>query len=65
MPLSINLLILGFKNQFMSILCQKKIKRRTANTIVSSPNPKQWPMDHTSDLIKLHLIYMYDIVSRA
>ena len=31
----------------------KNIKRHTAHTIVSEPNPKQWIIVHTSDLIMI------------
>ena len=31
----------------------KNIDRHTAHSIVSWPNPKQWQMDHTSDLMMI------------
>ena len=40
--------ILGYTGQG-----HKNIKRHTAHTIVSSPNPKQWIIDHTSDLMMI------------
>ena len=35
------------------IVCHKNIKRHTAHTIVSWPNPKQWIIVHTSDLMMI------------
>ena len=34
-------------------LCHKNIERHTARTIVSWPNPKQWVIVHTSDLMMI------------
>ena len=34
-------------------ISNKNIERHTAHTIVSRPNPKQWQMGHTSDLIMI------------
>ena len=45
---------------------RKNIERHTADTIVSWPNPKQWVIVHTSDLIKIirQNIYILSIITR-
>ena len=44
----------------------KNIERHTAHTIVSLPNPKQWVIAHTSDLIMIirQSIYILTIITR-
>ena len=39
--------------QIFNILSAKNINRHTAHTINSWPNPKQWQMGHTSDLMMI------------
>ena len=41
----------------------KIIERHTAHTIVSWPNPKQWVMVHTSDLMMIS-IYILSVILR-
>ena len=66
----------GMENRF-SLLCkcilivtidmyyQKYIERHTADTIVSWPNPKQWVIVHTSDLMMIRQsIYILSIITR-
>ena len=50
----------------ISYIC-KNIERHTADTIVSWPNPKQWVMVHTSDLMMIitQSIYILSIVTRV
>ena len=47
----------GFSSSFSHAYCKwyngKNIKRHTAHTIVSWPNPKQWIIVHTSDLMMI------------
>ena len=40
-------------SNYIFILENKNIKRHTAHTIVSWPNPKQWIIVHTSDLMMI------------
>ena len=44
----------------------KKIERHTAHTIVSWPNPKQWVIVHTSDLMMIirQSIYILSIITK-
>ena len=44
----------------------KNIKRHTGDTIVSWPNPKQWVIVHTSDLMMIirQSIYILSIITR-
>ena len=46
--------------------CHKNIERHTAHTIVSWPNPKQWVIIHTSELIVIirQSIYIPIIITR-
>ena len=46
--------------------CDKTIERHTVDTIVSWPNPKQWVIVHTSDLmmIKRQSTYIISIIAR-
>ena len=48
------------------ITFQKNIERHTAHTIVSWPNPKQWLIVHTSDLMMTirQSIYILSIITR-
>ena len=45
----------------------KNIERHTADTIVSCPNPKQWVIVHTSDLMMIirQSIYIISIITRG
>ena len=45
----------------------KTIERHTAHTIVSWPNPKQWVIVHTSDLMMIirQSIYILSIITRG
>ena len=45
----------------------KNIERRTAHTIVSWPNPKQWVIVHTSDLMMIisQSIYILSIITKG
>ena len=45
----------------------KNIERHTADTIVSWPNPKQWVILHTSDLMMIirQSIYILSIITRV
>ena len=47
--------------------CDKNIERHTAHTIVSWPNPKQWVIVHTSDLMMIirQSIYILSIITRG
>ena len=48
----------------MEKLCRKHIERHTAHTIVSWPNPKQWVIVHTSDLMIIRQsIYIHSIIT--
>ena len=49
-----------------SSLNDKNIERHTADTIVSWPNPKQWVIVHTSDLMMIirQSIYNLSIITR-
>ena len=41
-------------------IAYKNIERHTADTIVSWPNPKQWVIVHTSDLMmKVYKVYIF------
>ena len=44
-----------------SLVDHKNIKRHTAHTIVSWPNPKQWVLVHTADLVMIIRQRMYII----
>ena len=46
--------------------CYKNIERHTADTIVSWPNPKQWVIVYTSDLMMIirQSIYVLSIITR-
>ena len=46
--------------------CYKNTERHTADTIVSWPNPKQWVIVHTSDLMMIirQSIYILSIITR-
>ena len=58
------------KGEFLLILQPKvwylNIERHTAHTIVSWPNPKQWIIVHTSDLMMMirQSIYILSIITR-
>ena len=45
---------------------QKNIERHTAHTIVSWPNPKQWVIVHTSDLMMIirQSMYILSIITK-
>ena len=47
--------------------CHKNIERHIAHTIVSWPNPKQWVIVHTSDLMMIirQSIYKLSIITRG
>ena len=51
--------------EFNKTLC-RTIKRHTAHTIVSWPNPKQWVILHTSDLMMIirQIIYIISIITK-
>ena len=71
---------IGFNTKFYSILTlnlnmlyvkiivlpHKNTKRHTANTIVSWPDPKQWVIVHTFDLMMIisQSIYIISIITR-
>ena len=44
----------------------KNIERHTAHTIVSWPNPKQWVIVHTSDLMMIirQSIYIFSVITK-
>ena len=50
----------------IAMVSLKNIERHTARTIVSWPNPKQWVILHTSDLMMIirHRIYILSIITR-
>ena len=50
-----------FHQNDISVSVRKSIERHTAHTIVSWPNPKQWVIVHTSDLMMIirQSIYIY------
>ena len=54
---SLGTLLICLLSQWMSILLKiqihKNIERHTEHTIASWPNPKQWQMGHTSDLMMI------------
>ena len=50
-----------------NLWCHKNIERHTVHTIVSWPNPKQWVIVHTSDLMMIirQGIYILSIITRG
>ena len=58
-----NRIIIGFLERLFH---HKNTERHTANTIVSWPNPKQWVIVHTSDLMMIirQSIYILSIITR-
>ena len=56
----------GWNNFGQPVIISKNIKRHTAHTIVSWPNPKQWVIVHTSDLMMIirQRIYILSINTR-
>ena len=70
---SVSYTIIGSDNGLSPDWCQpttwineKNIERHTADTIVSWPNPKQWVIAHTSDLMMIirQSIYIFSIITR-
>ena len=55
------------QNQNIKEHSHKNIERRTAHTIVSWPNPKQWVVVHTSDLMMIirQSIYILSIITKG
>ena len=51
---------------FMFIYVHKNIERHTAHTIVSWPNPTQWVVVHTSDLMMIigQSMYIISIITK-
>ena len=58
--------ILFTKDQLRDKCFHKNIERHTAHTIVSWPNPKQWVIVHTSDLMMIirQSIYILSIITK-
>ena len=56
----------GCLEPLKQIIIHKNIKKDTAHTIVSWPNPKQWEIVHTSNLIMIirQSIYIISIITR-
>ena len=54
-----------YRLEYMDLF-YKNIERHTADTIVSWPNPKQWAIVHTSDLMMIirQSIYILSIITR-
>ena len=57
-------LVTWWKQDFNMKSHHENIERHTAHTIVSWPNPKQWVIVHTSDLMMIIRLSIY-IVSRS
>ena len=56
----------GCLEPLKQIIIHKNTKKHTAHTIVSWPNPKQWEIVHTSNLIMIirQSIYILSIITR-
>ena len=62
-PVAISWMDSKLEKVYVEPLTHKKIERQTAHTIVSWPNPKQWMIVHTSDLMMIRQsIYITSII---